>query len=861
MRMMSKFFACALCCVCALQAATDERAGRFEPIRLAGHAEAGACEVGPDGHLYVISMQRRDTLSHSLLTRYHLDKDGNPTGETSLVYTWPDTADLAMGITFAPEVVSSNITAYVSVNYGYQSGGEAHRRKWGGRIEELRISHRGRARVRSLIVNLPVGYYGINDITMGPNRKLYICVGASTASGGTGVNSAENAERPLTAAILQADIDRIRGVLDAKTSGGGRFNPYAVDAKLRLYGRGLRQAWDCVWHPNGRLYACVNQNDTNGRTGGGPGIPDLRNIKPAEFLAIVQPERTYGFPNASRGEYVLMGGNPTAKVDSFWEVRRYPIGTHPPKSFDPTLLHRIDNVGGTSANGMIAYRSPGPLQGRLLACFYGKAGKGQIYSFDLGHDGRVVDQQPVGDLKGEPISIVNCLDICEHPTRGHLYVTKYGEEHEDGVDGEVWMLKRFDRVIGDRMTSEVDVKKFAKPGNAPPIVDAGQNFSRIAHRFPTTVQLSGTIHDENADAVFSRWQLIDNPSRGDVEIASPERQQTAVTLSQPGRYSFRLRAHDGKLHGKAEVTVTVDEPGNQQPKVRLLEATQRVRFGDLASVRATALDDGLPDDPGRLRFTWERVGTGVGIAEFGNPHGSKTDILFRQPGFYTIRFTADDGALTAHIDTKIEVIMPEATKPALLLVGNNPISLGDRVILERMEAAKLAVTILVDEHCSSDDAENKRLIFIAPSVDPRLVNDKFRDVNVPVVVADSWLFDDMAMTSQKSQDDFGILRNPQSYIVIEEDHPLAAGFEGVIRVSQSARYGFGRPFKTAVFRANLGLDNDRAAIFAYDRGTMIGHRKSPGRRVGLYFDDAVPHRLTHDGRRLLDAAISWSVAE
>ena len=117
------------------------------------------------------------------------------------------------------------------------------------------------------------------------------------------------------------------------------------------------------------------------------------------------------------------------------------------------------------------------------------------------------------------------------------------------------------------------------------------------------------------------------------------------------------------------------------------------------------------------------------------------------------------------------------------------------------------------------------------------------------------------MTSRKAQDDFGILRHPQTYIVIEQDHPLSGGFEGVIRVSQPARYGFGRPFKTAVFRANLGLDNDRAAIFAYDRGTMIGHRQSPARRVGFFLEEGMAQRLTHDGRRLLDAAIRWAAAE
>ena len=40
----------------------------------------------------------------------------------------------------------------------------------------------------------------------------------------------------------------------------------------------------------------------------------------------------YGHPNSSRGEYVLNGGNPDGKNDSF-QVHDYPVGTPPDRNW------------------------------------------------------------------------------------------------------------------------------------------------------------------------------------------------------------------------------------------------------------------------------------------------------------------------------------------------------------------------------------------------------------------------------------------------------------------------------------------------------------------------------------------------
>ncbi|MEM7395117.1 MAG: cytochrome c, partial [Verrucomicrobiota bacterium] len=218
------------------------------------------------------------------------------------------------------------------------------------------------------------------------------------------------------------------------------YDPEHTDAKVRLFAAGLRNVYDLVQHPNGHLYGATNMNDVRAQTGSCKGVPNLIDIRPPEYLAWIRKGRNYGFPNPSRGECVLLGGNPTRKKDP-WEISRYPVGIKPHPQFDPTLLHRIDDIGGGSANGIIAYRSPGELQHRLIQCFYERNGQGRFWTFTLASDGRVQSREKLKRSNGADVVLQNALDLCEHPS-GHLFVAKYGQQRANGVDGEVWMLRR-----------------------------------------------------------------------------------------------------------------------------------------------------------------------------------------------------------------------------------------------------------------------------------------------------------------------------------------------------------------------------------------------------------------------------------
>ncbi len=116
---------------------------------------------------------------------------------------------------------------------------------------------------------------------------------------------------------------------------------------------------------------------------------------------------------------------------------------------------------------------------------------------------------------------------------------------------------------------------------------------------------------------------------------------------------------------------------NQAPQVNA-GANQTITLPALANLGASATDDGLPNPPGALSFLWSQV-SGPGTVTFGNATVLNTTASFSQAGNYTLRFTANDGALSSSADTQVTV-SPTApvAGPTLLPVANRNLTLGSR---------------------------------------------------------------------------------------------------------------------------------------------------------------------------------------
>jgi hypothetical protein len=81
---------------------------------------------------------------------------------------------------------------------------------------------------------------------------------------------------------------------------------------------------------------------------------------------------------------------------------------------------------------------------------------------------------------------------------------------------------------------------------------------------------------------------------------------------------------------------------------------QIITLPSSATLSGSATDDGLPNPPGALTYTW-RKGTGKGTVTFGDANAPSTTATFSAGGTYTLKLTANDGAASAS-DTLIVTV-------------------------------------------------------------------------------------------------------------------------------------------------------------------------------------------------------------
>ncbi len=88
------------------------------------------------------------------------------------------------------------------------------------------------------------------------------------------------------------------------------------------------------------------------------------------------------------------------------------------------------------------------------------------------------------------------------------------------------------------------------------------------------------------------------------------------------------------------------------PPVVFAGDDQTLNDGEVASLSGTVTDDGIPGGPITTQWTAE---SGPGTVSFGDASALDTTASFSDPGFYTLRLTADDGQATAFDEVGVSV--------------------------------------------------------------------------------------------------------------------------------------------------------------------------------------------------------------
>jgi hypothetical protein len=405
----------------------------FERVALptTGGEQCTCVAMGPDGKLYAAALDGR-------ILRFDIAPDGTLGKPEAFATMLANNGGprLVTGFCFDPKSTADNLIIWAS--HGQLSIERSA--DWSGKIS--RLAGAKLEQYRDAVINLPRGVkdHLNNQPAFGPDGALYFCQASNTAMGAPDHKWGWRPERLLSASLLRLDVTKLPAdkPLDAKTEEGGAYDPYKPDSALTMYATGIRNGYDLLFHSNGRLYAPINGSAAGGNAPGssdprakaarrfdtgqsyaGPDVPSLNNINLTEDDTLLTMEKGayYGHPNPLRAEFVLNGGNPTAGPDPH-EIPLYPVGVKP----DTNYRFAAFNFGKNLAPcGIIEYKHPGPLAGRLLIARY-SGGDDVIVLNPAGPNGAVSEALTgINGLTG----LVDPLDLVEDTRNGNLYVSEW----------------------------------------------------------------------------------------------------------------------------------------------------------------------------------------------------------------------------------------------------------------------------------------------------------------------------------------------------------------------------------------------------------------------------------------------------
>lgn len=285
------------------------------------------------------------------------------------------------------------------------------------------------------------------------------------------------------------------------------------------------------------------------------------------------------------------------------------------------------------------------------------------------------------------------------------------------------------------------------------------------------------------------------------------------------------------------VEVTAPADGTSVPAGSDVAVSARVRAGRVPIARVEFLAGPHPvgtDTTAPYEVAWKDAPTGLHLLR--------------------ARAVGGDGSVVETAPVRLTVGEP---KPALLVVGTaEPLSVGDAAVRDRLEYLGHPVSVRTAARATPGDAEAAAAVVVTSTVASGDVGTKFRDVAVPVITWESFVFDDLGMAGDPGE----TFRMNQVHIAAPGS-PLAAGLSGAVRVYRGEnRLRWGTPAPSADTAATAGDEHGQATLFGYERGAPMIGLTAPARRLALFLgDDAIdPGVVTAEGLRLFDAGVVWA---
>ncbi len=555
-----------------------------------------AITIGPDNRLYAATLE-------GFIYRYDINPStGTLSNEQiySIVRTNNGGARFITGIVVDPRSTDVNNPVL------WVSHGQA---KFGDTAQQYADNHTGKisrlygnnlSTYEDVIINIPrsVKDHLNNQIVFDPiKRNLYFLIPSHSAMGRADTTWGNRAEEISTAALfrlqLQTRGSRV-GIEDWLASAGPinldpassrPYNFFKGNNPLRFYATGIRNAYDMVWHSNGKLYMPINSSAAGGNTPDDPATPVSESVTGVEqsiddYLLDIVEAGYYGQPNPARGQYILNGGNPTAGVGNDpAEIRDYPPGTLP----DPTYRGIAYNFGAhESPNGVIEYKSDafgGVLKGQLVVARY--AGGADLVFLKPNSDG-TFDQDTAATIGTTGVkNMPSVLDVIEDTRNGNLYTITLDDAFAN--NGTIRLHRP---LAGQASQSATKISMYAVPGDP-----AGASNSVVITNTDPTYTL-------NIDVSATRFTGLDR--RSFVVTDFP----TSDVRLRPGEsrtFTVRYVARAGETQTRfGNLAIATDDPDGRYSTVVQLRGF--LQTPPLSFVRSPATTPLEPSSVGKSVF-------------------------------------------------------------------------------------------------------------------------------------------------------------------------------------------------------------------------------------------------------------------
>jgi hypothetical protein len=204
-----------------------------------------------------------------------------------------------------------------------------------------------------------------------------------------------------------------------------------------------------------------------------------------------------------------------------------------------------------------------------------------------------------------------------------------------------------------------------------------------------TINVSAAADDDGMPwphKLTMSWEVAQGEA-GNVSIASPDAQSTDVTFSAVGTYVLRFTADDGELHDMGEVNVSVSSPDNDAPVVSVAFPDSTIESGSTISVSATASDDGYPDPPAALTYSWTVISGNAANVTIASPDQLTTDVTISTVGDYVLQISVSDGEVSTTRTVSITSQIPEGIEALESGVRMYPNPASDVLTIELQNVA------------------------------------------------------------------------------------------------------------------------------------------------------------------------------